>query len=121
MDAHDLAEGDGRGRRRLDRQPHRRGAARSRAAFAAIAVLAILVWSVFSRGVDALNLDFFTKGRRVFGQTGGGIAPAIVGTLMLVAIATAIALPIGVLTAIFVSEFAPEPDWRDRCGSGSTS
>ena len=41
-------------------------------------------------------------------RPGGGIAPAIVGTLMLVAIATVIALPIGVLTAIYVSEFAPE-------------
>ena len=43
----------------------------------------------------------------MFGETGGGIAPAFVGTIMLVAIATAIALPIGVLVAIYVSEFAP--------------
>ena len=42
----------------------------------------------------------------MFGETGGGIAPAIVGTVMLVAIATAIALPIGTLVAIYVSEFA---------------
>ena len=45
----------------------------------------------------------------IFGQTGGGIAPAIVGTFMLVSIATAISLPIGVLIAIYVSEFAPKP------------
>ncbi len=43
----------------------------------------------------------------VFGQSGGGIAPAIVGTLILVATATVFALPTGVLTAIYVSEFAP--------------
>ena len=70
-------------------------------------MLGIVVWSVFSRGVGALNLDFFTKGPALFGQTGGGVAPALVGSLLLVAIATAMALPIGVLSAIFVSEFAP--------------
>jgi phosphate transport system permease protein len=77
------------------------------AALAAVAVLGIMVWSVFSRGVAALNLNFFTKGPAVFGQTGGGVAPALAGSLMLVGIATAIALPFGVLTAIYVSEFGP--------------
>lgn len=77
------------------------------AAAIAIAALAILVWSVFSRGVSALNWDFFTKGPATFGESGGGIAPALVGTLLLVVVATLIALPAGVLTAIYVSEFAP--------------
>jgi phosphate transport system permease protein len=78
-------------------------------AAAAIAILAlgVLVWSVFSRGVHALNWDFFTQGPALFGQSGGGVAPALVGSLLLVGIATALALPVGVLTAIFVSEFAP--------------
>jgi phosphate transport system permease protein len=76
------------------------------AAGAAIAVLAILVWSVLSRGAGALSWDFFTKGPALFGQTGGGVAPALVGSLLLVAIGAAIAVPAGVLTAIFVSEFA---------------
>ena len=40
------------------------------AALAAIVVLGILVWSVFSRGVHALSWDFFTKGPALFGQTG---------------------------------------------------
>ncbi len=69
-------------------------------------MLAILVWSVFSRGVHALDWNFFTKGPAVFGQTGGGVAPALVGSLILVAIATVIALPFGIMSAIFVSEFA---------------
>ncbi len=77
------------------------------AAIAAILVLAVVVWSVFSRGVHALSWDFFTKGPALFGQTGGGVAPALAGSLLLVGIATAMALPVGVLTAIFVSEFAP--------------
>jgi phosphate transport system permease protein len=96
----------GRGRRRLLVNRLAEAGALA-AAVAAIAVLAILVWSVFSRGVHALNLDFFTKGPALFGQTGGGVAPALAGSLMLVGIATLMALPVGVLTAIFVSEFAP--------------
>jgi len=78
-------------------------------AAAAIAILAlgVLVWSVFARGVYALNWDLFTKGPAVFGQSGGGIAPAFAGSLLLVGVAVLFALPIGVLTAIFVSEFAP--------------
>jgi phosphate transport system permease protein len=77
------------------------------AATIAIAALAIVVWSVGSRGAGALNLDFFVKGPPSdFGGTGGGIAPALVGSLLLVAIAIAFALPVGVLTAIYVSEFA---------------
>jgi phosphate transport system permease protein len=77
------------------------------AACIAIVVLATLVWSVFSRGVSALNWDFFTKGPALFGQSGGGVAPALVGSFLLVATATVMALPVGVLTAIYVSEFAP--------------
>jgi phosphate transport system permease protein len=61
---------------------------------------------VFAKAFVALDWNFFTKGPAVFGESGGGIAPAIVGTIMLVAIATAIALPIGTLVAIYVSEFA---------------
>jgi phosphate transport system permease protein len=77
------------------------------AALLAVAALAILVGSVLARGYHALDLNFFTKGPAVFGVTGGGIAPAFVGTAILVLIATAMALPAGVLLAIYVSEFAP--------------
>jgi phosphate transport system permease protein len=76
------------------------------AALIAVAALSILVGSVLVRAIHALSWNFFTKGPAVFGQTGGGIAPALVGTAMLVLIATAMALPIGVLIAIYVSEFA---------------
>lgn len=76
------------------------------AAAVAIAVLAAVVWSVLSRGAPALSLGFLTKGPAVFGQAGGGIAPAIVGSLLIVGIATLFALPTGVLTAVYVSEFA---------------
>ena len=72
-------------------------------------MLLVLVGSVLVRGLPALNLDFILQGPNEITEKGGGIAPAIVGTLMLVLIASAIALPIGVLTAIYVSEFAPKP------------
>jgi phosphate transport system permease protein len=75
------------------------------AAFLAIGVLALVVISVFVRGVKALNLDFFTKSQVTFGETGGGIANGLVGTAIIVAIATAIALPVGILVAVYVAEF----------------
>jgi len=76
------------------------------AALLAVCFLGVLVGSVLARAFHALTLHLFTKGPAVFGQTGGGIAPAFVGTLILLAIAIAIAVPIGVLLAIYVSEFA---------------
>jgi phosphate transport system permease protein len=79
------------------------------AALLALAVLAILVISVLVRAWPALSLDFFIKGPSydAYGRLTGGIAPAIVGTLMLVLIAAAISVPLGVLAAVWVNEFAP--------------
>ncbi len=72
----------------------------------AIAVLGIVVVSVLLKGLPALSLDFFTKGQAFFGQSGGGIANAFVGTALLVTMAGAMAVPFGVLVAVYVSEFA---------------
>jgi phosphate transport system permease protein len=77
------------------------------AALIAVAVLAIVVISVASRCAGALSWDFLTKPQALFGQPGGGIANAIVGTALLVGLATVMALPVGVLTAIYLTEFAP--------------
>ena len=77
------------------------------AAALAVAVLAIVVISVASRGAGALSWNFLTKPQALFGQPGGGIANAIVGTGLLVLMATAMALPVGVLTAVYLTEFAP--------------
>jgi phosphate transport system permease protein len=81
----------------------------SAAALLAVAVLALIVVTVFLHGFRALSLDFFTKPtpQLAVGQSeGAGVANAIVGSLVIVAIATGIALPVGVLVAIFTSEFA---------------
>ena len=91
-----LLVSNGRGRRRRSPRPSSRSGSSSSSSDPSL-----------RRASTALNWAFFTKGPAVFGETGGGIAPAFVGTLMLVAIATAIALPIGVLVALYVSEFAP--------------
>jgi phosphate transport system permease protein len=76
------------------------------AALGAVAMLAIVVWSVAKRGAGVLSWSFLTKDLPLFGQPGGGIAPLIVGSAILVGIATAIALPVGVCIAIFLQEFA---------------
>ena len=72
----------------------------------AVAVLVIVVGSVFLKGLSALNLDFFFNTPAVYGATGGGIANAIVGTAVLVLLATVMAVPVGILVAIYLSEFA---------------
>jgi phosphate transport system permease protein len=76
------------------------------AAVLAVGVLAIVVASVIQRGAGALSIDFLTKAPPRFGGPGGGIAPAIVGTAVIVAVATAIAAPVGVLVALYLTEFA---------------
>jgi phosphate transport system permease protein len=97
--------GDGRSRRRRLANRAAEGVALA-AAFSAIAILAVVVFSVARRGFDELSFGFLTGDLPLFGQPGGGIAPLIVGSALLVAIATVIALPLGVLTAIFLTEFA---------------
>ncbi len=76
-------------------------------ALLAVGLLAVLVGSVLMKALPGLSWNLFTKGPAVFGETGGGIAPAFVGTALLMLIATAMAVPVGVLIAIYVSEFAP--------------
>jgi phosphate transport system permease protein len=77
------------------------------AALVAVAVLGIVVWSIAKRGARELSWGFLTKDLPLFGQPGGGIAPLIVGSAILVGVATAIALPLGVCIAVFLQEFAP--------------
>ena len=76
------------------------------AALAAVAMLGLVVWSIAKRGAGDLSWGFLTKSLPLFGQPGGGIAPLIVGSAILVGIATAIALPVGVCIAVFLQEFA---------------
>jgi phosphate transport system permease protein len=77
------------------------------AALLAAAVLAIVLITIAKRGLPVINLDFFTQNAAPFGASGGGIENALVGTLIITGIGTAMALPAGVLLAIFNTEFAP--------------
>ena len=72
----------------------------------AVAVLGLVVGSVVVKGIGAINIDFLTHDPVPFGQTGGGIANSIVGTVILVALASVIAIPIGILIGIYGAEFA---------------
>jgi len=70
------------------------------AAAAAVIVLGIVVYTVVSRGIGAISLDF------IFTSAPTGVAPALVGTIEIVSIATVIAAPIGVLIALFLTEYS---------------
>jgi phosphate transport system permease protein len=70
-----------------------------------VTLLAIILGYVIVRGLPALNVDFFTQRPKPFGESGGGVAPALIGTLILGAVAAAIAIPVGIAAAIFVVEY----------------
>ena len=77
------------------------------AALLAVAVLLTVVGSVVSKGIGALSIHFLTTPMGLFGDTSGGISNAIVGTGIIVGIAALMAIPVGLLVAIFTTEFAP--------------
>jgi phosphate transport system permease protein len=75
----------------------------------AIAILALVVYSVASKGRSELNLNLITKSPIPFSLTNApqGLANAFAGTFIIVGLATIMALPVGILVAIYVNEFAP--------------
>jgi phosphate transport system permease protein len=77
------------------------------AALLAVAVLVVVTVSVAVRAAPALSWDFLTQPPNLFGGPGGGISSAIIGSALIVGMATALALPVGVLIAIYLTEFAP--------------
>ena len=92
------------GSRRRRAQPRHGGARLARALRSPSRSSRIVVVSVAAAAASELNLDLLHEGAsRRSRQTGGGIANAFVGTLVIVALATAIALPVGILVAIYVT------------------
>ena len=67
--------------------------------------LVSLVWTVVSKGVGILSAQFLTYSMRGVLGEGGGIYHAIMGTLVITALATVISVPIGVLTAVYLVEY----------------
>jgi len=72
----------------------------------ALVPLALVLFFVVSQGIQALNLEFFTNMPKPVGEPGGGMANAIVGTLILVSLGSLMAIPIGVLSGVYMSEYA---------------
>ncbi len=75
------------------------------AALLACGILAVVLGTLVYKGASQLNLDFFTKARPLFGQK-GGVADALVGTALIVGMAMLMAIPVAVLVAIYMSEYA---------------
>jgi phosphate transport system permease protein len=61
---------------------------------------------VVTRGIGALNWDFFTQLPKPVGEPGGGMANAIVGTLMLSGLGAIFAIPVGIVSGVYMSEYA---------------
>jgi len=66
--------------------------------------LALILYYITVKGFNAINWEFIASLPKPVGEAGGGISNAIVGTLMLVIIASCFAIPIGVMTGVFLSE-----------------
>ena len=73
------------------------------AAIAVVPLLVILAY-LLQQGASALSLDFFTRMPVPVGETGGGMANAIVGTLILIGIASAVGLPVGIGAGLYLAE-----------------
>jgi phosphate transport system permease protein len=70
-----------------------------------VALLVTILGHVVIQGLPAIDLSFFTQRPKPFGEAGGGVQPAILGTLLLAGVSGAIAIPIGIAAAVFVVEY----------------
>ena len=72
----------------------------------ALVPLSFILFFVLKEGVQSLNLDFFRHMPKPVGEPGGGMANAIVGTLILTGLGSLMAVPIGIMSGIYMSEYA---------------
>jgi phosphate transport system permease protein len=75
-------------------------------ALVSIVVLLVVVGYVFINGIGAINLDFLLGSPYRFEE--GGVFPQIIGSLCLVAVCLLFAVPLGVASAIYLAEYAPD-------------
>jgi phosphate transport system permease protein len=72
----------------------------------AVLVPLVLIFAyLLTKGIGSVNLAFFTNLPRPVGEPGGGMANAIVGTMILISLACVVGLPIGVLTGVYLAEY----------------
>ncbi|HXB53487.1 MAG TPA: phosphate ABC transporter permease PstA [Vicinamibacteria bacterium] len=72
---------------------------------AALTPLALVLYFVLSQGLPALSLGFFTNMPKPVGEPGGGMANAMIGTLILLGLAGALAVPVGIACAVYLAEY----------------
>lgn len=75
------------------------------AALAVVGVLFFILGYLIYHGGKSLNWDFFTKLPKPVGETGGGMANAIVGSLKLLLLAALMGLPVGLMAGVYLAEF----------------
>jgi len=73
--------------------------------FLAILPLFLIFADLVRKGASSIDWDFFVKIPVAAGQSGGGVANAIVGTAIIVAIACAVGIPVGIGTGLFLAEY----------------
>jgi phosphate transport system permease protein len=67
--------------------------------------LVLVLWTVIKRGAGAISYDFLTGSIGPQISANGGIGPAIVGTLLITGMATLLAVPLGILGAVYLNEY----------------
>jgi phosphate transport system permease protein len=75
------------------------------AAFSVVSVLFLILGYLIYNGGKSLNWAFFTQLPKPVGETGGGMANAIVGSLKLLLLAAVMGLPVGLMAGIYLAEF----------------
>lgn len=75
------------------------------ATVAVLAPLGIIFFHILSMGASSISLDFFTQIPKPTGETGGGMANGLAGSAIMIAMASIIGLPVGVLGAVYLTEF----------------
>ena len=72
----------------------------------ALVPLVLILFYVVSQGITSLNWGFFTQMPRPVGEPGGGMANAIAGSLIVVGLGALFAIPLGIISGIYASEYA---------------
>jgi phosphate transport system permease protein len=70
-----------------------------------VGILFIIVGYIAVKGVTSIDLDFFIREPKPVGEAGGGIAQAILGTVEMLLVGAAVAVPLGIATAIYLAEY----------------
>jgi phosphate transport system permease protein len=71
----------------------------------ALIPLAFIVFYVVTQGIAAINLDFFRHTPAPVGESGGGMANAIIGSLIVSGIGSLFAIPVGIMSGVYASEY----------------